>query len=442
MPIDPRIAMGFQPTTQLESPLNRLAKFQQLESGQRANELAKMQMQEYQRGLQEQEGLRNYLAGSPDLASPKVQSELMRYGKPGVDFAETMAKRASEQAKLRETQAKTESSQFDLSRKRLAAGYQAVSTAKSGADVIAALDDGVKQGYFSQEQADAQKAEVAALQTMPEFQKWQQNKLQQFVSAEKQLEMSAPKPREVKRADGSIIFLDENPNSLTFKQEVLPSQAPGMTPAESQRLANERARLGYEGERIALEGRRVRVAEQQQTQKSAVKPLTEAQQIKARETIAKDRQVVSAIDASEKTMTSEIERLLKHPGLKGITGYTGMIPSLPASEAGAAENILEGIKGKVKTLGRDLASQSGKLGNMAVQEWKFVSDAVAALDPRSKDFPNQLKLVQEAMKGLKDRSRAKFEETYPDLAADNAPAKPTSPLPQKPVGGVKFLGFE
>ena len=45
MPIDPRIAMGFQPTTQLESPLNRLAKFQQIESGQRANELARMQME-------------------------------------------------------------------------------------------------------------------------------------------------------------------------------------------------------------------------------------------------------------------------------------------------------------------------------------------------------------------------------------------------------------
>lgn len=260
MPIDPRIAMGFQPTTQLESPLNRLAKFQQLESGQRANELAKMQMQEYQRGLQEQEGLRNYLAGVSDINAPGVSTGALRYGQAGAGFAETMAKRASEQAKLRETQTKTESSQFDLSRKRLAAGYQAVSSAKSGADVIAALDDGVKQGYFSQEQADAQKAEVAALQTMPEFQKWQQNKLQQLVSAEKQLEMSAPKPKEVKRADGSIIFLDENPNSPTFKQEILPSQATGMTPAQIEQnkiargqLAVSQGQLGVSQQREARE---------------------------------------------------------------------------------------------------------------------------------------------------------------------------------------------
>ena len=195
---------------------------------------------------------------------------------------------------------------------------------------------------------------------------------------------------------------------------------PGTSPADRPMTQAE-----IERNAIARQGLALKAAASEN--KPIVKPLTEAQQNKVRESVAKDRQVVSSIDASEKTMTSEIERLLKHPGLKGITGYTGIFPTLPASEAGAAENILEGIKGKVKTLGRELASQSGKLGNMAVQEWKFVSDAVAALDPRSKDFPNQLKLVQEAMKGLKDRSRAKFEETYPDLAVDNAPAKQGAP---------------
>jgi hypothetical protein len=190
MPIDPRIAMGYQ-APQIESPLNQFAKFQQIQSAQRANELANMQMQEYQRGLQEQEGLRNYLAGNPDLSSPEG---LLRFGKPGAEMAKTLSEQASEQAKLRETQAKTESSQFDLSRKRLAAGYQAVSSAQNAADVMAALDEGVQLGYFTQQQADAQKSELAALQTMPEFQKWQQGKLRQFVSAEKQLDMSTPKP--------------------------------------------------------------------------------------------------------------------------------------------------------------------------------------------------------------------------------------------------------
>jgi hypothetical protein len=51
-----------------------------------------------------------------------------------------------------------------------------------------------------------------------------------------QLTLFAPKPKEVKRADGSIIFLDENPNSPSYGKEILPSQAAGMTPFETARL--------------------------------------------------------------------------------------------------------------------------------------------------------------------------------------------------------------
>ncbi len=93
MPIDPRIAMGFQPTAEIESPLNRLAKFQQIESNQRANQLAQMQMAEYERGLKEQEGLRNYLAGVTDINAPEAQTGALRFGQAGATFAKTLAYR-------------------------------------------------------------------------------------------------------------------------------------------------------------------------------------------------------------------------------------------------------------------------------------------------------------------------------------------------------------
>jgi len=403
MPIDPRIAMGFQPTTQLESPLNRLAKFQQLESGQRANELAKMQMQEYQRGLQEQEDFRNMLSGA-DVSTPAGRSKLLSAGKPGIEYVKGLE--AIEQG--RTTQAKN---QQELIKSAFQNSASALAQVNSFADAKKYIDsiyaDPVIGEFLRSKGASPESAQQKLLKiaTGPDpeaqFNQWKFENASGIEAAQKQF------GTQVINTAGGVLQYDPRSGATRIIPGTSPADRP-MTPAQSKDLEL-----------------RATAAEN----KSAAKPLTESQQIKARESVAKDRQVVSAIDASEKTMTSEIERLLKHPGLKGITGYTGMIPSLPASEAGAAENILEGIKGKVKTLGRDLASQSGKLGNMAVQEWKFVSDAVAALDPRSKDFPNQLKLVQEAMKGLKDRSRAKFEETYPDLAADNAPEKPTSPAP-------------
>lgn len=403
MPIDPRIAMGFQPTTQLESPLNRMAKFQQLESGQRANELARMQMQEYQRGLQEQEDFRNMLAAA-DVSTPAGRSKLLSAGKPGIEYVKGLE--AIEQG--RTTQAKN---QQDLIKAAFQNSASALAQVNSFSDAEKYINsiyaDPVIGDFLRSKGASPESAQkkLMKIATGPDpeaqFNQWKFENAAGIEAAQKQF------GTQVMNTAGGVLQYDPRTGATKMIPGTSPADRP-MTPAQSK---------DFELRATAAEN------------KSAVKPLTEAQQIKARETIAKDRQVVSAIDASEKTMTSEIERLLKHPGLKGITGYTGMIPSLPASEAGAAENILEGIKGKVKTLGRDLASQSGKLGNMAVQEWKFVSDAVAALDPRSKDFPNQLKLVQEAIKGLKDRSRAKFEETYPDLAADNAPAKPTSPAP-------------
>ena len=393
--------MGFQPTTQLESPLNRLAKFQQIESGQRANELANMQMQEYQRGLQEQEDFRNMLAAA-DVSTPAGRSKLLSAGKPGVEYVKGLE--AIEQG--RTTQAKNQQelikSAFQNSASALAQ-VNSFADAKKYIDSIYAdpvIGEFLRSKGLSPESAQQKLLKIA---TGPDpeaqFNQWKFENASGIEAAQKQF------GTQVLNTAGGVLQYDPRSGATRMIPGTSPADRP-MTPAQSK---------DFELRATAAEN------------KSAVKPLTEAQQIKARETIAKDRQVVSSIKAQEATMNSEIERLLKHPGLKGITGYTGMIPSLPASEAGAAENILEGIKGKVKTLGRELASQSGKLGNMAVQEWKFVSDAVAALDPRSKDFPNQLKLVQEAMKGLKDRSRAKFEETYPDLAADNAPEKPTSP---------------
>lgn len=201
MPIDQRIAMGFQPTTELESPLSRYAKYQQIQNAQQQNELARMQVQEYERGLQEQEGLRNYFAGKPDLSSPEG---LLRFGKTGAGMAKTLSELAKERLASEKTRTEIEAAQFKLQQDKLAHGIQSVGSAKSATDVIAALDEGVQQGYFTKQQADAQKSELASLQTMPEFQAWQQKKLQGLMSAKDQLEMMAPKPQLFQQTLGNV----------------------------------------------------------------------------------------------------------------------------------------------------------------------------------------------------------------------------------------------
>jgi hypothetical protein len=59
-----------------------------------------------------------------------------------------------------------------------------------------------------------------------------------------QQKLVAPKIMQIERPDGGKIFVDENPNSPTFKQEILPSQAAGMTPYQSGVLNVSRQNLG------------------------------------------------------------------------------------------------------------------------------------------------------------------------------------------------------
>ena len=77
--IDPRIAMGFQPTTQLESPMNNLARLLQVQGAQQANQLNQLKMDEYQSGVQRKNKLAALLSG--DYATDEDrESALLRGG--------------------------------------------------------------------------------------------------------------------------------------------------------------------------------------------------------------------------------------------------------------------------------------------------------------------------------------------------------------------------
>lgn len=81
MPIDTNIAMGYNPTTALESPLNVMAKVQALRGAQQENQLNQMKMAEYQRGIADRNALRSTLAGfTPDMSEADQVSALQRGG--------------------------------------------------------------------------------------------------------------------------------------------------------------------------------------------------------------------------------------------------------------------------------------------------------------------------------------------------------------------------
>ena len=75
-----------------------------------------------------------------------------------------------------------------------------------------------------------------------------------------QQKLVAPNPMQITLPNGGIIFVDKNPYSPTFKQEVLPSQAAGMTPFQTgtldvgkERNLIAKGQLGVAQGRLAVE---------------------------------------------------------------------------------------------------------------------------------------------------------------------------------------------
>jgi len=174
------------------------------------------------------------------------------------------------------------------------------------------------------------------------------------------------------------------------------------------------------------------------------KPMTEGQRLKYNKGKVSDKDIVTgafAVTGELEKLTDELvgnpdKKIAPAPGLNSITGFNALTNAiaLPSGDAKKALQKLETFKGKIMALGRQLASQEGKLGNMAVQEWKFVSDAVQKIDPAAGNLDEQMRDVVRQAREYANRQQSKYEDTYADEpatqkgnAAPPAPAAITNP---------------
>lgn len=85
MAINPAIAMSFQ-APKFEDPMNRLVQMEQLKAYQQ-NALAKqMEMETAKTALEQQKGLRNYLAGMKSGQDVNI-NDLAQFGDTGIAYA-------------------------------------------------------------------------------------------------------------------------------------------------------------------------------------------------------------------------------------------------------------------------------------------------------------------------------------------------------------------
>ena len=148
--IDPNIALGFK-LPQIENPVNALGRAQEVS-------INALKMQELQRGLQEEEQLRNYLAGA-DLTKPETRAGLARFGKSGLAYGKALSEQ--EKAGLESKQLKNKISEQDYNDFKRRTADLAFNP--SDENVLAHLQDGILRGQTSPGAAEQQWAQISRM---------------------------------------------------------------------------------------------------------------------------------------------------------------------------------------------------------------------------------------------------------------------------------------
>ena len=104
MAVDPNIALGVR-GVELTNPLAQYGQVVNIQNAQNQNAMARMQMEEYARTREEEEKVRNYLAGA-DLSKPETRNELLKLGKSGAGYAKILTEQ--EKAALERDKIKNE----------------------------------------------------------------------------------------------------------------------------------------------------------------------------------------------------------------------------------------------------------------------------------------------------------------------------------------------
>jgi hypothetical protein len=211
--IDSSIALGFRPTTQVEQPLNTLARLLQAQGLQQQNQLGQMKMDEYRSGVERKNKLMELygMGGSEDETverlnragfreeASKILKDRQTYAKGNVELDEKRFKLANDRFNTYRSTLGALSQRPDLSKDMvLMAGQELVNAGVIPADIY-----------------------QKALATIPDDPNQLRQRLREGVAAQmapdKMLEFFAPKVEKIDSGQ-QILFRDTNPNSPTFGQ--------------------------------------------------------------------------------------------------------------------------------------------------------------------------------------------------------------------------------
>jgi len=289
-----------------------------------------------------------------------------------------------------------------------------------------------------------------------------------------QISQAATAPK-IEKIDlgGAIKFVDMNPKSATFKQEmgdfmktpVPRATAPEQTSSVAEPPVNnlapapttsafdaraagpvQLAMLGGGGAGVspliqmarpmpsdggvlaptrvaARKGRAATTGEDGETPAApaAPKPLTQQQELKMRTEIGEARSEANESLATVQSVLDAVNDLRSIPDKdkERVLGLTGeYIPNFTGA-AKTAQTKLNDIKGQVTAMAK---AAVGSIGSMAVQEWEILANQIATLQAKNLDartLNEQLDIIEHRAKGLLKRTQKNYNDVYGPIIKDS-----------------------
>ncbi len=179
------IAQGAQ--FNLPNPVDQYSKVMQLQQMGQANQLNKLKMDEYTRGVDEQNKLRQVMATPGfDVSNPADQAALLQAA-PGTapTLLEKLAQVKKEQAQTGLYGAQGKQINYEVEAKKLAQGLTEISNMPNAAAAKASVDTHIADGSITPEKGAQLKASIDAT---PDFLKWKTQTLTGMLAAKDRLE--------------------------------------------------------------------------------------------------------------------------------------------------------------------------------------------------------------------------------------------------------------
>lgn len=397
------IAQGAQFAAPVD-PFAQYGKMQQLEQGETANQLNRMKMSEYQRGVQEQNALRGLDPAAADYLEQvkKVNPKL------GFEFGKLVQEGDKEKALA--LKAKNEALKFSLDNSRSFLvgvndqpaydawrAYSVKNVPELEKMLPSVFTPEAKDGLLKTADDISKRltaAPVAPPASVAEFERAQKDpKFMQFL----QQRAAAGRAPATPSAPVAVVGPDGTPILVTREQSF------GMKPASAQE---------------SLPPKEI------QKREAALPAATSA---------------MKGFESKSDSFIADLKALRDHPGLSSITGLVyGRTPSA-TREGRAAQALYDKVvaKGGFQALQdlRDASKTGGALGNVSNTEGAQLKSSFAAID-RTQDAPDVQAAIDQAIssiEGSKTRMREAYDSTY-SYKAGGSPAA-------APAGGPKVVDF-